>query len=506
LFYSRRVGGQPIFYYDVEEELKMGMDSEGNEVALEEVISNPVTTQLYNATKISGRTTGGLGLGLFNATAAPSTATIRHLESGAERKLETSPLTNYNVMVFDQNLKNNSFVSLVNTNVWRSGATYDANVSGLVFNLNNKANSYSLSGRGALSQLYYSESTSLGHEANVQFGKNSGQFNFRLGYSEESDTYDRNDLGILFANNSREVFGTVSYNIYQPFGAFNNANFGLFSQYSRLYKPDEFFNFGINLWGGVQTKNFINFGISTYFQPVEEHNYYLPQTADFDHFYLMPRFINFRAYVSTDYRKKVALDVRYRVGLINSKGRGTWSIDLAPRFRLSDKLFVLLGSNIEIIRKDEGYVTTLEKGGEEEIIFGVRDFQRISLRTNINYNFTHNMNFSFRLNHNWSRVNYEAFGELGLDGTLAGTTYNDFSDINFNAFNIDAIYRWRFAPGSDLFVVWKNAIFEESEITKISFSQNLNRLFDQAQRNSFSLKLVYFLDYLNIVQPKPKPL
>ncbi len=506
LFYSRRVGGQPIHYGDVDGDLRMGLDFEGKEVALEEVISNPVTTQLYNATKISGRTTSGLGLGLFNATAAPSKAIIRNLESGEEREFETSSLTNYNVMVFDQNLKNNSFVSLVNTNVWRSGGTYDANVTGVVFNLNNKANSYSLSGKGALSQLYYSENTDFGHEMNIGLGKNSGQFNFELGYSEESDTYDRNDLGILFANNSREVFGNVSYNIYQPFGAFNNANFGLYTQYSRLYKPDEFFNFGINLWGGLQTKNFINFGMSTYFQPVEEYNYYQPQTDDFSRFYRMPKFINLRAYVSTDYRKKVALDVRPRIGLIDSKGRGSLSLDFAPRFRLSDKLFVLLGANVETVKKDEGYVTTLAVDEKEEIIFGTRDIQRLSLRTNINYNFTHNMNFSFRLNHNWSTVNYESFGALGLDGGLEETSFNDFSDINFNAFNIDAIYRWRFAPGSDLFVVWKNAILEESEINKISFSQNINRLFDQAQRNSFSLKLVYFLDYLNIVQPKGKPL
>ena len=34
-------------------------------------------------------------------------------------------------MVLDQNLKNNSFVTFTNTNVWRAGSFYDANVSAL---------------------------------------------------------------------------------------------------------------------------------------------------------------------------------------------------------------------------------------------------------------------------------------------------------------------------------------------------------------------------------------
>jgi len=53
LFYTRRVGGTPFNFYDVETE-------EG-----EEIIKNDNVTQLYNAFKVSGRTADGLGIGIY---------------------------------------------------------------------------------------------------------------------------------------------------------------------------------------------------------------------------------------------------------------------------------------------------------------------------------------------------------------------------------------------------------------------------------------------------------
>lgn len=119
LFYSRRIGGTPINLYSVYDQL-------GNN---ESVISNPTETKLLNATKISGRTQHGLGIGVLNAVTSETTAIIENKETGEKRSLVTDPLTNYNVFVLNKSLKYNSSVSLINTNVLRTGSTYDANVS-----------------------------------------------------------------------------------------------------------------------------------------------------------------------------------------------------------------------------------------------------------------------------------------------------------------------------------------------------------------------------------------
>ena len=504
LFYSRRIGGRPLRAGEVEDQLATELDANGEEVVLEEIVSNPQITQLINASKVSGRTVKGLGLGVFNATAAQTNALIRNLETGAEREWQASPLTNYNVLVLDQNLKYNSFVTLINTNVMRSGATYDANVTGLTFDLKNRANSYSLSGKGALSQLYHPDSLVLGHEASLSFGKTSGQFNYRLGYNEESDRYDRNDLGLIFANNERLIWGNAEYNIFQPFGPFNYANFEVYAEYSRLYFPNQFSRTGVNLSANAQTRDFINFGVFAYFQPVAEFDYFEPRREDFSRYYRLPTFSNWGGYISTDYRKRLAIDVSANYGCVQQEGRAFVGLRVSPRFRATDKLFLRLQLRASWDFRDEGYVNDweYEQDGQprSEIIFGQRDVQRLISQVNVNYNFTNNMTISFRLNHNWTSVAYERFGTLGEDGALYPTDYGAFHDTNFNAFNIDTIYRWRFAPGSDLFFIWKNSILESAEIERIGYGKNFDRLLELPQTNSFSLKAVYYLDYLNIVQ------
>ena len=57
LFYSRRIGNIPVSYWDVEDEINTN----------EEIIDNPSKVDMLNAIKISGRTKGNLGIGIFNA-------------------------------------------------------------------------------------------------------------------------------------------------------------------------------------------------------------------------------------------------------------------------------------------------------------------------------------------------------------------------------------------------------------------------------------------------------
>ncbi|MEI9808601.1 MAG: DUF5916 domain-containing protein [Bacteroidota bacterium] len=95
----------------------------------ESVTENPSESKLINASKISGRTQKGLGIGILNALTRPQYATIENNDTKDQREFQTDPLTNYNILVLDQTLKNNSSVSLINTNVWRSGSDYDANVT-----------------------------------------------------------------------------------------------------------------------------------------------------------------------------------------------------------------------------------------------------------------------------------------------------------------------------------------------------------------------------------------
>ena len=115
IFYSRRVGREPTGYQDV-------IDSvDGGPLTNYDILKNPNLTRLYNAIKFSGRTSGNLGIGVFNAVARSERAKIRNIQSGEDSSITTEELTNYNVFVLDQVLKNRSHITLTNTNVIRNG-------------------------------------------------------------------------------------------------------------------------------------------------------------------------------------------------------------------------------------------------------------------------------------------------------------------------------------------------------------------------------------------------
>jgi len=483
LFYSRRIGGRPLRKGEVEGQLD----------SLEVIVNNPNESRLINATKVSGRTNSGLGIGVFNAVSAPTYATIRNEETGKERQYRTQPLTNYNVVVFDQILKNNSYASFVNTNVMRSGDLYDANVTGTEFQFRNKANSYAISGDAALSQQFQDE-TVFGHKLNLSFQKISGNFQYELDYGEESATYDPNDLGFLFNNNSRFAGLWGAYNTYKPIGRTNNIRFEAGTFYSRLYDPNEFSDFSIYAESAIFMRTFDAFGFWARFEPIETYDFFEPRTDDFSAFYTWPTNNSFGGWVSSDYRKRLALDARVSYRKFDAPGRQFISVRFAPRFRANDHLMFIFETIHSESFREEGWVAD----HEGSIIFGRRNVFTTENVWNTNYAFNNRMNLNFRMRHYWSKVRYESFHELDESGYLQDTDYQSNHNANFNAFTIDMVFRWRFALGSDLFITYKNAIFTSDETADFGFTENLDRMFASPQTNSISIKFIYFVDYLTL--------
>ena len=69
---------------------------------------------------------------------------------------------------------------------------------------------------------------------------------------------------------------------------------------------------------------------------------------------------------------------------------------------------------------------------------------------------------------------------------------------NCVAFNIDLLFRWEFAPGSELSLAWKNAIYNSNKDVGVKFVENLKNTLSSDQTNSLSLKLLYYIDYNTI--------
>ena len=56
------------------------------------------------------------------------------------------------------------------------------------------------------------------------------------------------------------------------------------------------------------------------------------------------------------------------------------------------------------------------------------------------------------------------------------------------------LFRWVFFPGSEINVVWKNYIFSEDENINQNYWNNLFNSLQDGPMNTFSIKLIYWLD------------
>ncbi len=498
IFYSRRIGGTPVAFGE-------GFDAVGEG---EELLANPAEARLFNATKVSGRTDGGLGIGAFNAVTGRTEAVIRTADGGT-RSVETGPLTNYSVLVLDQNLgRPNSFLNLTNTNVWRAGGYTDANVTGLAFQLRDKENRYQVRTNAILSQRHADgpRQPDLGHGGGIILNKVSGRFQGELGYYEESDTYDPNDLGFLFNNNTRDVFLTLDYNRFEPRGRTNQLYHTLNVVYSRLYRPDAFFDFAvygeaIQIW-----KNFFANGTWLNLEPIVTYDWFEPRAPA--RYLTYPVNATAGAWISSDYRKPWAIDARSSFRWFDDRfgdrARHTFTYSVSPRWRANDRLLMIASFGRNRFLGDLGWVNALPReDGPDAIVMGRRDVITSETGIQANYIFTNRMFLTFRLRHYWSKASYLDFHELTADGLLGHTDYDGLDgdgqpvhDVNFNAFTIDAVFTWRFAPGSDLFVVWKDGIFASDNDPARDYFVNLERTFRSQQANNLSVRVVWYLDYV----------
>lgn len=492
IFYSRRIGGN-LFYQD-------DLDSASDSLTLSGV---PSKAQLLNASKVSGRFANGSGLGVFNAFEGGTIVTAED-SLGNTSVIEAHPFTNYNVVVYDHALKNNSYVSLINTNVLRKGSAYDANVTGTEFQIRDKNQKIEVAGEGAVNQKFLTNSTEYGHKAGLEVSDINGKWTSTLGYNEESAEFDPNDLGFLFSPNERGGFLNVRYSEFEP-EHFTRWNMWGYVGVNGLYKPSVLTDMSFNVGGFWFTKKFFAFGFFTTFQP-KSKDYFEPRTSDFSQFYETPTFFGVGPFISTDYSKKLAIDVAVDYFHNFNNPRRELNIRIQPRWQVNAQCFLFLETRFSRFFNKEAFIDKDEFDyalyglSSDDVAFGLRNRQVVNNSIRVNYIFTNKMSANLRVRHYWDKVSYNEYYKLKDDGALTTLAYNGLDEDgnqvykgNFNFFNVDMNYIWRFAPGSDLIFTYKNNAFTDPDLE--DYSSNFNSIFQQKSNHLVSLKILYFLDW-----------
>ena len=100
----------------------------------------------------------------------------------------------------------------------------------------------------------------------------------------------------------------------------------------------------------------------------------------------------------------------------------------------------------------------------------------------------------------------EAF-KLNNDGSiLAHSPTSNYSrrNLNFNHFTVFAEYSLEFAPGSFVYIVWKNENLTGNSITDHKYFKNLDRILETPHNNNLSVRVLYYLDYLDFKKWKKR--
>ncbi|QBZ96750.1 hypothetical protein GS03_00230 [Flavobacterium sangjuense] len=484
LLYTRRIGESPSIAL---------ADNETVDVY-------PNTIKLINALKVSGRTKGGLGIGVLNAVTEQTSVEVKNTDTNQTRLETLAPVTNYNVFVLDQRFNKNSSVSLTNTNVTRNGDFRDANVAALAWDLKTTANTFQMLGNFQYSLINDVEDTN-GFKSYLEFNKTKGKYRYGIGGSYVSRDYDNNDLGINFQTHYHSFYGNVSYRILKPNKTFNSFKLSLNA--ASDYENDtgktqnNYLNIGLNTYN---TKNdYFGYGVNS--RPFKVYDFYEPRSADDSKFVIYPEFYETWFFYSSNYIRKFAIDFNPTITFLNEKDRMNYGVFISPRYRFSDHLSLIYSFKFSRQNRNIGWVDFDDDGNT---IFARRN--RITYINTLQgkYSLNANMNLNLTVRHYWSYAVNHDYLTLQDDGTLTDNLiYNTNKNSNLNTWNLDLSYSWWFAPGSQVSVLYRNS----SSLFSREYSRQFGSNFRDAINNEnlshvLSISVRYFIDYNTLKNSK----
>jgi hypothetical protein len=482
IFFSRRIGQTPSGFGNV----TLFND--------EEIIDNPNISPLINAVKVTGRTKDRLGIGFLNAITGKTEATIENTTTGERRTRVTEAFTNYNMFVIDQQFSKNSSIALSNASTIRNGSFTDANVTAIVLDHNDKNGANSYRSELKMSNRFTPNGTETGIASEARWRRTIGKWRPSLAHFYRGKNWNPNDLGRNFQNNTQTFAADLEYNQFSPLGIFNKFDIDFRIRHRRQIDPDLHTNTELNINPTFFTRERLAFGanFNLFSKQLNQFEARKPgQVVRYE-----PSFST-NGFISTDYRKKFALDIRIGGSKRFNDADKRYNFSLSPRYRFSDEFLLIYAVSWNKNDNRISYVTTINN---EEPIVSRRDTHSVENTLSGTYNFNNKQALSLSFRNFWSRATFSRdFNQLARDGSILPTNYrlsNNFDpNANFNVWNLDLSYRWRFAPGSEASLLYRNSIFNFDNQGDISFQDSLDELFTQPSRHNISLRVTYFLDF-----------
>ena len=489
-FYSRRIGD------DISLNLEEVIDDN------EEIINYDTKAKLINSIKLTGTTDSGLSIGIINSITDKAYANIRNINSKEIIKKLIAPLTNYNVLSLSQTALNEySTFSFLNTNVNRGSDFNNSNNSALVIDLFDNKRKFNFN-----ASVFQSNSKSFseikGFRGGISLSELTGSLRFDIGWNGVDSNYYQNDLGYYNLRNDQRLWTRIKYMTFEPSKLFEKVEGYLWMSERSRFFPKILKSRGARIGIEVISLNLeqikASFDYTSKYKDFEE-------TRKEDFFIYQPAEYELEFSYRSDTRKKLVygsgIEHSYGVNEQFNEDSSETEIEFYSGYRLSNQFKVELGISNGISKNEIGYVFD----ENDDIYFGNRKVKFTENNISLNYNFDSYKSLSLKLRQFWSSALYkDDFFKLKSDGNRSVSDKNtsDYDpNTNFNLWNLDLSYDWEFAPGSKITFLYRNNIFNEDNLSGISYYKSTKELFEKPINHQLSLRINYFIDF-NLLKKK----
>ncbi|HEU4568947.1 MAG TPA: DUF5916 domain-containing protein [Gemmatimonadales bacterium] len=510
LFYSRRIGRSP----------SLGQYADAG---------SPTSTRILGAAKLTGRFQNGTSVGLLDAV-------TERVHNGAGQTLE--PATNYSALRVNRDYAaGNGSVGVMLTGVnrgmdqWSDPYLHSGAYSGGL-DARRRLGRYEVSGslmgsyvtgsaeavaRTQRAPAHYfqrpdddiafdSTRTSLsGTSAEFRFAKVGGErTHFETGYGRRSSGFDVNDMGFLNRADQQTWTNWIAF---------------------RWNKPNQVFRrlqWNMNYWmywtlgSGLIEERAFNTNVHTQFA-----NYWwlhLGGTKGLGQTYcargctrggpalkLDPAFSPWGG-IESDPRRKLTGGAWFNYNRADG-GRSTYFstspwVNLKVSSRFTTELSVDYSTNND---DSQWYGNFTDSVGTTHYTFAALDQRTLGLTWRLNYTFTPTASLQwyaspFVSKGTYSRVRetadpradryddrFQAYGDTAVTDAPGG--------FNVKAFNLNAVFRWEYRPGSTLFLVWSQGRGQSDPTEgRQNFRGDLDNLFRTRAEDRFLVKVSYWIN------------
>ena len=489
-FYSRRIG----------DDINLNTDEliEDNE----ELMSYETKSNLVNSIKLTGTTNSGLSIGIINSITEKAYANVKDLNTQEIKNKLIAPLTNYNVVSLSQTALNKySTFSFLNTNVNRGDDFKGSNNSALVVDLYDNDRKFNIN-----ANVFQSNSKSFsdtkGFRGGISLSELTGSLRFDIGWNGVDANYYQNDLGYYNLRNDQRLWAKVGYMTFKPTKLYEKIEAYLWmSERSRFYPKilkSQGGRIGLTLTSLKLEEIRASFDYTSKYKDFEE-------TRKEDFFIYQPAEYELEFNYRSDTRKKLVygsgIEHSYGVNEQFNENSSETEIEFYSGYRLSNQFKVELGISNGISKNEIGYVFD----ENDNLYFGNRKVKFTENNISLNYNFNSYKSLNLKFRQFWSSALYkEDFFLLKSDGNRSVSEKNisDYNpNTNFNLWNLDLSYDWEFAPGSKITLLYRNNIFNEDNLSGISYYNSTKELFEKPINHQLSLRINYFIDF-NLLKKK----